>query len=53
MISNVPAGLLAEALGHTVGMALGSFIIGCGSLLTAAATGAPPRPPPPCAWPPL
>lgn len=39
MISNVPAGVLSESLGHARGMALGSFIIGIGALLTAAARG--------------
>lgn len=40
MLSNVPAGVLSESLGHTRGMALGSFVIGIGAMLTAAANGA-------------
>ena len=40
MVSNVPAGVLSETLGHTHGMALGSFILGFGAVATGLAAGA-------------
>ena len=39
MCSNVPAGVLSETLGHTRGMAVGSFILGIGAVATALAAG--------------